>query len=166
MPENEDSLGLECILRLDEMLNMVLSVVGHLSPEVIHEEGLREVVFIVRERHGLEVQGHHSARLNITELVATGRGVSVGVEELGNGSAILREIWAVSASVPLLIVVKNVVGCRGEKLVELFVLEDLIENPDLINCGLSSLISDSCQCCHGEESEMELPDESLVEHQE
>jgi len=166
VPENEDSLGLECVLRLDEMLNVVLSVVGHLSPEVVHEEGLREVVFIVRERHGLEVQGHHSARLNITELVATGRGVSVGVEELGNGSAILREIWAVSASVPLLIVVKNVVGGRGEELVELFVLEDLIENPDLINSGFSSLISDSCQCCHGEESEMELPDESLVEHQE
>ena len=166
MPENEDSLGLECVLRLDEMLNSVLSVVGHLSPEVVHQEGLCEVVFIVRERHGLEVEGHHSAGLNIAELVATSRGVGVGVEELGYGGAILREIGAVSASVPLLIVVKNVVGGRGEKLVELFVLEDLIEDPDLINSGLGSLISDSCQSCHGEESEMELPDESLVEHQE
>ena len=55
MPENEDSLGLECVLSLDEMLNSVLSVVCHLSPEVVNEEWLSEVVFIVGERHSLEV---------------------------------------------------------------------------------------------------------------
>ena len=71
MPENEDSLGLECVLSLDEMLNSVLSVVCHLSPEIVDEEGLSEVVFIVGERHCLEVEGHHCAGLNITELVAS-----------------------------------------------------------------------------------------------
>lgn len=70
MPENEDSLGLECVLSLDEMLNSVLSVVCHLSPEVVNKEWLSEVVFIVGERHSLEVESHHSAGLNITELVA------------------------------------------------------------------------------------------------
>ena len=126
VPENEDSLGLECVLSLDEMLNSVLSVVCHLSPEVVHEERLGEVVFIVGERHCLEVESHHSAGLNITELVASSRGVSICVEELCYGSAILREIGAVSASIPFLIVVKNMIGGRGEELVELFVLEDLI----------------------------------------
>ena len=71
MPENEDSLGLECVLSLDEMLNSVLSVVCHLSPEIVDEEGLSEVVFIVGERHCLEVEGHHCAGVNITELVAS-----------------------------------------------------------------------------------------------
>jgi hypothetical protein len=164
VPENEDSLGLEGILSLDEMLNGVLAIVSHLSPEVVHEEGLREVVFIVGERHGLEVEGHHSAGLNIAELIAASRGVGIRVEELGDGSAVLREIGAVSATVPLLIVVNNVVGGRCEQLAKLLILENLIEHPDFVNGGLSTLISDSSQGSHREEGEVQLPDEGLVEH--
>lgn len=58
------------------------------------------------------------------------------------------------------------IGGGGEKLVELFVLEDSIEEGDLIEGGLSSLISDSCGSDHGEEGEVDFPDEGLVQHQE
>ena len=146
MPEDEDSLGLEDILCLNQVLNGVLTVVSDLSPQVVDEEGLGEVVFIVGEGHGLEVEGHQGAGLNIAELEAPGGGVGVGVEELGNGSAVLGEVCAIAALIPLLIVVEDVVGGGGEELVELLILEDLIEDPDLIDGGLGTLISDAGSC--------------------
>ena len=59
MPEHEDSLGLESLLCLDQVLNPELAVVAHFRPQVIDEERLCEIVFIVREWHRLEVQCHH-----------------------------------------------------------------------------------------------------------
>ena len=59
MPEDEDSLGLKDIFGLDQMLNGIFSVVSDLSPQVVDEERLSEVVFIVGEGHGLEVKSHH-----------------------------------------------------------------------------------------------------------
>lgn len=44
--------------------------------------------------------------------------------------------------------------------------EDGIEDEDLINGWLSTLISDSGEGGHGEETEVDLPDESLWDHQE
>ncbi len=143
VPENEDSLGLKGVLSLDQVLNGILSVVSNLSPHVVNEERLCEIVFIVGEGHGLEVKSHHGSALNIAKLVASGCCVAVGVEELGNGSAILREISVITALIPLLIVIKNVIGGGGEKLVELLVLEDLIEDPDLVDGGLGALVSDA-----------------------
>ena len=166
VPEDEDSLGLEDILSLNEMLNRVLSIVSDLGPHVVDEEGLGEVVFIVGEGHGLEVEGHHGAGLNIAELVATGGRVAVGVEELGDGGAVLGEVWVLAALIPLLIVIEDVIGGRGEKLVELLILEDLIEDPDLIDGGLSTLISDAGSGHKREKEEMDLPNGCLVEHQE
>ncbi len=148
------------------MLNCVLAVVSDLSPHVVDEEGLGEVVFIVGERHGLEVEGHHGTRFDVAELVATGRGVAISVEVLGNGGAVLGEVRVLATGIPLLIVVNNVVGGRGEKLVELLVLEDLVKNPNLVNGGLSTLVSDSSESGHCEEGKVKLPDEGLVEHQE
>ena len=58
------------------------------------------------------------------------------------------------------------VGGRSEKLVEVLVLEDLIENPDLINGGLSTLISDAGGGNEREEEEVDLPNHGLVEHEE
>ena len=166
MPEDEDSLGLEDIFCLNQVLNGVLTVVSDLSPQVVDEEGLGEVVFIVGERHGLEVEGHQGAGLNIAKLEAPGGGVCVGVEELGNGGAVLGEVSAIAALIPLLIIVEDVVGGGGEELVELLVLEDLIENPDLIDGRLGTLISDAGSGNEREEDKVDLPDQGLVEHQE
>lgn len=47
VPEDEDSLGLEDIFSLNQMLDGILSVVSDLSPHVVDEERLGEVVFIV-----------------------------------------------------------------------------------------------------------------------
>ena len=148
------------------MLNGILSVVGDLSPHVVYEEGFGEVVFIVGERHGLEMKSHHGTGFNIAELVSPSSSVAVCVEELGNGSAVLGEVWVLAALIPLLIVVKHVIGRRGEKLAQLLVLEDLIEDPDLIDGGFSSLISDTSCGNERKEEEMDLPDHGLVEHQE
>ena len=166
VPEDEDSLGLEDILCLNQVLNGVLAVVGDLGPQVVDEEGLGEVVFIVGEGHGLEVEGHQGAGLNIAELEAPGRGVGVGVEELGDGGAVLGEVSAIAALIPLLIVIEDVVGGGGEELVELLVLEDLIEDPDLIDGGLGTLVSDAGSGNEREEDKVDLPDQGLVEHQE
>ena len=72
------------------------------------------------------MEGHEGAGLNIAELEAPGRRVGVGVEELGDGGAVLGELSAIAALIPLLVVVEDVVGGGGEELVELLVLEDLI----------------------------------------
>lgn len=166
VPEDEDSLGLEGLFSLDEVLNSVFTVVSNLSPEVVYHEWLGEVVFIVREWHGLEVKSHHSTGLNISELVATSSGVAINVEELGEGSSVLGEVCVIAAGVPLLIVVDHVVGLRSEELVKLLVLEDLIEDPNLIDGGLSTSVSYAGESGKSEEEEMDLPDESLVEHKE
>lgn len=166
MPKNEDSLSLESVLGLDEVLNEVLSIVGNLGPHIVDEEGLSEVVFIVREWHRLEVKGHQGSALHIADLVAAGSGVGVHVEELGRGSLVLGEIWAVTALVPFLIVVNNMVSLGGEKLSELLVLENSVEDLNLVNGGLSALISDASESGQGEEAEVDLPNECLVEHKE
>lgn len=75
VPEDEDSLGFEGVLSLDDMLNGVFAVVVDLSPHVIDEEGLSEVIFIVSEGHGLEVEGHQGAALNISNHVLASGGV-------------------------------------------------------------------------------------------
>lgn len=166
MPKNEDSLGLESVLGLDQVLNEVLSVVGNLRPHIIDEEGLSEVVFIVGEWHGLEVHGHQGSALDIADLVLAGGGVRVDVEELGSGGSVLREIGGVAALVPLLVVVDHVVGLGSEELGELLVLEDGVEHVDLVDGGLSALVSYAGEGGEGEEGKVDLPDEGLVEHQE
>lgn len=55
MPEDKDFLGLEGLLRLDEVLGEVFAVMGDLSPHIVDKEWLTEVVFVVRVRHSLEV---------------------------------------------------------------------------------------------------------------
>ena len=99
-------------------------------------------------------------------MIASGGSVAVGIEEFSHGCAVLWEVNVVTARVPLLIVIDHVVGLGCEKLCELFVLEDLIKNPHLIDGGLCALISDSSESGEGEEAEVHFPNESLVEHQE
>ena len=112
------------------------------------------------------MEGHGGSSFNISELVLTGCGVAVAVEELGNWGFVLWEVWVFSALVPLLIVVDHVVGLWGEQLAQLLVLEDVVEDPDLIDGWLSTSVSDSGSSCEGEEEEMDFPNESLVEHEE
>ena len=166
MPDNENTLGFEDLFRLDDLLREVLSIVLYLCPHIIDHEWLREVVFVVGERHCLKVQGHRGSALKIAKLVPASGGVGIGVEEPGNRGTVFREVWAVKTLVPLLIVVNNVVSIWREELAQLFVGENSIENHDLIHNWFTSLISYARQSCHREEGEVELPDQRLVEHQE
>lgn len=75
MPEDENSLCLESFFSLDEVFNPVLAVVANFSPQVVDEEWLSEVVFIVGEGHGLEVKSHHGSSLNISEFILASSGV-------------------------------------------------------------------------------------------
>lgn len=166
MPENEDSLGLQHFLCLDDVLNKVLAIVVDFSPHVINHEGFSEVVLIISEGHGLKMKSHHGSTLNITKLVLPSCGMSVHIEELSNGSSILWEVWVLSALVPFLVIVNDMVSLRSEQLVQLLILEDCIKDPDFINGGFRSFVSDSGQSHQSEESEMNLPDQSLVQHEE
>ena len=166
VPEDEDSLGLEGILSLDDVLGGVLAVVGNLSPHVVHKEWLSEVVFVVRVGHRLEVEGHGGAGLNVADLVAAGSGVAVSVEELCNVLAVLGEERVGSVGLPLLVEVHHVVGLRGEKTTKLLVGEKLIENVDLINLGLGTLISDAGSSDEGGGDEVDFPERSVREHHE
>lgn len=112
------------------------------------------------------MQGHGGSTLNITELVSAGGGVAVSVEEFGNGSSVFREVGVLSALVPFLIVINNVVSLGSEEFANLLVLEDCVKNPDLVDGGLSTSISDSSCSNESEESKMDFPNEGLVKHQE
>jgi len=166
VPDNKNTLSLEGILCLHDLLGKVLSVVGNLSPHVINQEGLREVVFVVGEGHSLEVEGHHGAGFDIAELEATSRGVHVNVEELGHGGSVLGEVRAVTSLIPLLIVVNNVVCLGGEELSKLLVLENSVKDVDFINGGLSTSVSDTGSGGEGGEGEVDFPDGSLSHHHE
>jgi len=100
VPDDEDSLGLKDILSSSEVFGEVFSVVADFSPHVVDHEGFGEVVLVVRERHGLEVESHGGSALEITELVSAGGSVHVGVEELGNVSSVLREVGVIKTGVP------------------------------------------------------------------
>ncbi len=166
MPADEDPLCLENILSLSEVLNEVVSIMGDLRPHVVDVEGLREVIFVVREGHRLEVEGHHCASLDIADFVEAGCRVHVSVEVLGNASAVLGEVRVCTALIPLLIVVNNVVVIGREEFLELLILEDLVEHPYLVHHRLHTLVSDASQCHHREEGEVDFPEKSLVEHHE
>ena len=166
VPDNEDRLGLEGLFSLDDMLSEILAVVGNLSPHVVYKEWLTEVIFVVRERHSLEVKSHGGTALDITKLIATGGRVAVGVKELSNVLTVLGEERIASVSLPLLIKVHHVVGVRGEKTSELLVGEDLIENVNFINSRLLTPISDASSSNTDSAEQVEFPNGSVSEHHE
>jgi len=61
VPADEDVLALEDVLVVHDLLGEDLAVVGDLSPHVIDQVWLSEVVFVVGVGHGFEVEGHGSA---------------------------------------------------------------------------------------------------------
>jgi len=166
VPDDENSLGLEDVLSLGEVFGEVFSVVADFSPHVVDHEGFGEVVLVVGEGHGLEVESHGGSALEITELVSAGSAVSVSVEELGHVSSVFGEVGVVEAGVPGLVEVDNVVRARAEVSSKLFVGEDGVEDVDLINGGFISLVSDSGGESEGSGSEVDFPDQSLRSHHE
>lgn len=166
MPDDEDSLGLKDIFSFGDVFGEVFSVVADFSPHVVDHEGFGEVVLVVGERHGLEVESHGGSALEITELVSAGSAVSVGVEELGHVSSVLREVGVIKTVVPGLVEVDNVVAAGAEVSSELLIGEDGVEDVDLINGRFISLISDSGGESEGSSSEVNFPDQSLRSHHE
>lgn len=166
MPDNEYAFGFEVVLSFDQVLCEVFAVVLHFCPQVVDHKWLGEVVFVVCKGHRLEVKSHGCAAFQITKLVATSGGVGVGVKEPGNWLAVLREIWVVKTLVPLLIEIDNVIGLWVEERSQFVVGEDSIKHPDFINCGFSTLVSDTSSNDGGEESQVNLPDQCLVKHHE
>ena len=146
MPQDEDALSFEDFFCLDDVLREVLSLMLDLSPHVVDHERLREVEFVIRKRHCLEVQGHSGTTLEVTELVSASRRVAVSVEEASDGLAVLREVGVVETLVPFLIVVDDVVGVWREQLAQFLVCKHSVENPDFIHGGLSALVSDASKC--------------------
>ena len=166
MPENKYAFGFEVVLGLDQMLCEVLAIVLYFCPQIVDHEWFWEVVFVVCIRHRLEVKGHGRTALQISELVATSGGVTVGIKEPSNWLAVLWEIWVVKTLVPLLIEVNNVVGERIEESFQFFVGKNGIEHPDFINGWLRTFVPDACSGNKREESKVDLPDECLVKHHE
>lgn len=149
-----------------DVLREILSVVRHLSPHIVDKEWLREVVFVIGVGHGLEVQGHGGTTLDIANLVLANRRVAVGVEELGEGLAVLGEERVLKAALPLLIVVNHVVGLWAEEATQLLVGENVVQHVHFINCGLGALVSDSCSRDQAGEHEVNFPERSMGEHHE
>ena len=143
MPWDKDALGSKGVLSLHDGLGEDLTVVRDLSVHIVKEEWLSEVVFVVREWHGLEVKGHGGSTVDIAELVHAGGGVAISVEESSSLGSVLWEVSVGSALIPLLIEINNVVGLWAEELSQLLVSEDGIENVDLINSWLGTLVSNS-----------------------
>jgi len=166
VPYDEDSLGLKGFLGSDEVFGEVFSVLADFGPHVVDEEGLGEVVLVVGEGHGLEVESHGGSALEISELVHTGGGVHVGVEELGNVSSVLGEVGVIESLIPGLVEVDNVVRAGAEVLSQFLVGEDGIEDVNFIDSGLGSLISNSGSEGKGASSEVNFPDQSLRSHHE
>ena len=83
VPENKDFFALENIFVADDLFSEYISIVRNLSPHVIDKERLREVVFVIRIRHGLEVERHGRTALHVSNLILSNCRVAVGVEELG-----------------------------------------------------------------------------------
>ena len=147
------------------MLNPVFSLVINLCPHIVHHEWLSEVVFIVWEWHCFEMKSHHCSCLNISKLVFTSSGVWVYIEEFSHRCSVFREIWVIESLIPLLIVINDMISFRSEQFIELFILKDLIKNPNLVHCWLCSLVSNSCKSGQCEKTEVNFPNEGLVQHQ-
>ena len=166
VPEHEDPLGFESVLSLHNVLSEVLTVVRDLSPHVVYEEGLGEEIFVVGVGHCLEVKGHGSTALDITDLEAAGGRVAVNIEELGHLLTVLREEGVAKVGFPLLIEVHNVVGLWAEEATDLLVGEHGVKNVNLIDGRLSTLISDAGGSEHGGGKEVDFPERSMREHHE
>ena len=166
MPWNKDVLGSESVLSLPDVLGEDLTVVGDLGVHVVNEEWISEMIFVVREWHGLEVKSHGGSTFDIAELVQTSGCAGVSVEEGGSLGSHLWEVWVLSALIELLIVVNDVVGRWAEELCELLVGEDGIEDVNLVNGWLGTLVSDSSGDDHASGNDMEFPDESMWSHEE
>ena len=166
MPGYEDPLAHQRVLSLNNILSKVLAIVRHLSPHIVDEERLGEVVFVVRERHSFEVERHCGTALNIANLVAARGRVAVNIEELGNILSVLGEERVVASLFPLLVVVHDVVGFRSEKTTEPFVGKDRIKHKDFIDAWLSTSISDTGSSDQSCGDEVDFPKGSMREHHE
>ena len=120
---------------------------GNLSPHIVHHKRFGEIIFVVGVRHGLEVKSHHGTTLNITKLVVTCCCVAISIEESCHTLSILREVWIVETSLPILIVIHDVVSFWAEKSSEFFIFENRIKDSYFINGWLSALVSNT-RCCH------------------
>ena len=166
VPDDKDFLALERVLSLVDVLGEVLAIMGHFGPHVIDEEWLREVVFVIRIRHRLEVERHGGTALDIANLVLSNCRVAIGVEEFGERLAVLGEERIVQALFPLLVVVHHVVSLWAEESSQLLVLKDVVKHVHLIDSGLSTLVSDPRRRDQSRGDKMNFPERSMRAHHE
>ena len=166
VPKYKDALASQGVLCLDDVFSEVLAVVTNLSPHIVDKEWLREVVFVVRVGHGLEVKSHGSAALDITDLEATSCRVRVDVEEASNFLTVLREERVIQALLPLLVEVHDMVGLRAEQSAKSLIGKKLVKDIDFVNSGLSALVSDAGSSDKSSGNEMNLPQRSMGKHHE
>ena len=110
MPKHKNALSLEVLFGFGNVFDVVLTIVGDLSPHIINHKWLCEVVLVVVVWHCFEVHGHGGAGLNVADLVVAYSGAHVSVKEFGDGRSVLGEVRVLKTSLPLLIVVDDVEG--------------------------------------------------------
>lgn len=69
MPRHKHTLGLENIFCFHELFSPNFTFMGDMGAHIVDEEWLSEVILVVSERHGFEVQGHRSPTFNITNFI-------------------------------------------------------------------------------------------------
>lgn len=112
------------------------------------------------------MHGHRGARFHVSNFVAAHGRVAVSVEELRSGGAVLGEVGVRVTSLPLLVVVNNVVGLWREVLLDSFIREEGVEHPDLVDGWLGALVSNAGVEGNSTGDQVHLPQERLVEHHE
>lgn len=108
------------------------------------------------------MKSHGGAGLNISDFVAAGGRVHIGIEETGHWLSVLWEQWIVKTLIELLVIIDNMVGSWSEKSTEFLIGEKSIEESNLIDGWLTSLVSYARESSEGGEGEVDLPDWSIA----
>ena len=144
MPWYEHLFCLQGIFSPANCLSEGFSIMSNICVQIVHQEGLSKVVFIVWIRHRFEVEGHHGTWFDVSNFIHTRRGVCVNVEEFSRCCSIFGEVWVWSAFIPFLIVVDHMISGGREKLIQCWICEDAIKECNLVKSRFSSFVSDSC----------------------
>ena len=112
------------------------------------------------------MNSHGSAGLNIANLVVTSCSIHISVKESSHAGTVLREVRVLKSLLPLLIVVNNMISVRSEEGSNLLVLEDGVEEPNFIEMGFHTFITNTGEESHEAADKVNFPERGLREHHE